>query len=88
MLEEITELDKKFNPDSLTYRYKGPTVDAKCYESVNALDLLDKIKEDKIRLANVKNDQMEIKLDLGEIKKRSKKTKNTKREKKTIHNID
>ena len=36
----------------------------------NGLDLMNKIKEDKIRLADVKNGQIKFKSDLGEIQKR------------------
>ena len=35
-LEEITNLDKKVNPDNLIYRYKGSTADAKFNKFDNA----------------------------------------------------
>ena len=53
MLEEITKLDKKVNPDDLIYRYKGFTADAQFNEFDNAFNLLDKIKNGKISLADV-----------------------------------
>ena len=52
--EEITGLDKEVNPDNLIYRYKGSTADAKFNEFDSALNLLDKIKEGKISLADAK----------------------------------
>ena len=70
-LEEITELDKKVNPDDLIYKYKGPTADEKFKD--NALDLINKLREGKIRLADAKNDQMKFKSDLEKIKKVNKK---------------
>ena len=54
-LEEITDLDKKVNSDDLTYRYKGRTADAKFDKFGNALDILDKIRNGEINLADVKN---------------------------------
>ena len=40
----------------------------------NVFSLLDKIRDDKISLTDVKNDQENLKSDLNEIKKGSKKT--------------
>ena len=54
MLEEITKLDKNVNRDNLIYRYKGSTVDEKFNKFDNAFSLLDKIKDDKISLADAK----------------------------------
>ena len=54
-LEKITDLDKKVNSDDLIYRYKGNTADVKFNEFDNALDIIDKIRDGKIDLANVKN---------------------------------
>ena len=72
--EKITELDKSVNPDNLIYRYKGLTADVKFSKFDNALNLLDKINEVKIRLADAKNDEIKFQSDLGEIKKKIKKS--------------
>ena len=50
-LNEITELDKKVNVDDLVYRYKGKTLDEKFDKYDNALNLIDKIKNVEIKLA-------------------------------------
>ena len=60
-LEEITNLDKKVNPNDLMYRYKGFTADTKFNEFDNAFRLLDKIRDGKISLADAKNDQEKTK---------------------------
>ena len=56
-LEGITKLDKKVNPDDLIHRFKGTTADGKFNEFNNALNLLNKIREGEIRLANTKKYQ-------------------------------
>ena len=65
---------KKVNSDDLIYRYKGNTADVKFNEFDNALDIADKIRDGKIDLANVKNNQEKLKYYLGEIIKRKQKT--------------
>ena len=60
---------KKVNPDDLIYKYKGSTADEKFNEFDNTFSLLDKIRNGKISLADAKNDQAEVKLNLSEIKK-------------------
>ena len=45
---------KKVNPDDLMYKYKGPTSGAKHNEFENALNLIDKIREGEISLADTK----------------------------------
>ena len=88
-LEEITKLEKKVNPDDLIYRYEGPTADAKYKEFDNTLDLIDKIREDKIRLADAKNDQIKLKLELSEIKRGKKRNQSKEKKKKnTLCNIE
>ena len=84
-LEKITDLDKKVNSDDLIYRYRGNTVDVKFDEFDNALNIINKIQNGEIRLANVKNNQEKLKSYLGEIKKR-KKIKRAKK-KKTLCSI-
>ena len=68
-VNEIIELDKKVNLDDLIYRYKGNTRNNKFNKYDNALDLIDKIRNGKIKLAYAKNHQNEFKMYLGEIKK-------------------
>ena len=53
-LEKITDLDKKVNIDDLIYSYKGTIADVKFDEFDNALDIIDKIRDAKIDLADVK----------------------------------
>ena len=45
----MTKLDKKVGPYDLMYRYKGSTAGAKFNEFDNALSLLGKIRDGKIR---------------------------------------
>ena len=56
MHDDITELDEKVNRVDLIYRYKGKTPDEKINTYDNALDLIDKIKNGEIKLAETKND--------------------------------
>ena len=55
--------------DNLIHRYKGKTPEENFDGYGNALNIIDKIKNDKIKLANVKNDQIKFKSNLSEIKK-------------------
>ena len=73
-LEKITDLDKKVNSDDLIYRYKGNTADIKFDEFDNAFDIIDKIRDGKIDLPDVKNNQEKFTSYLREIKKRKQKT--------------
>ena len=66
------KLQKKVNPDNVIYRNKGSTADVKFNEFGNALNLLDKTKEDKINLADEKNYQIGFESNLGKIKKEAK----------------
>ena len=54
-LEKIIYI--KINSDDLIYKYKGNTADVKFNEFDNALNIIDKIRDDKIDLADVKSDQ-------------------------------
>ena len=56
-LNEITELDKNVNLDDLIYRYKGNTSNEEFNTYDNALDLIVKIKNGEIKLAQSKNNQ-------------------------------
>ena len=59
--EKITDLDKKVNNDDLIYRCKGNIADAKFDKFDNALDIIDKIRDGKIDLADVKYNQEKFK---------------------------
>ena len=59
-LDEITKLDEKFNPDDLLYIYKGKAPDEKFDKYDNALNLIDKLENGEIKLAEVKNDQLKF----------------------------
>ena len=85
-LNDITELDKKVNHDDLIQRYKGKTPDEKFNTHDNALDLISKIKNGEIKLAEVIYDHIRFKLSLGEIKKGNNK-KRSKEQKKTHYTI-
>ena len=69
-LEKIIDLDERVNSNDLIYRYKGKNVDAKFDEFDNALDIINKIRDGKTDLADVKNNQQKFKSYLGETKKR------------------
>ena len=86
-LEKITDLDKKVNGDDLIYRYKGNIADVNFNQFDNALDIIDKIRDGKIDLADVKNNQEKFKSYLREIKKGNKKYK-SKVQKNTLYNIE
>ena len=66
-LNEINELDKKVNPDDLIYRYKGNTSNKEFNTYDNSLDLIDKIKNGEIKLAEAKNNQINFRSNLGAI---------------------
>ena len=56
-LEKITDLDQKVNSDDLIYRYKGNTPHLNFDEFDNDLALIDKIRDGKTSLADIKNNQ-------------------------------
>ena len=65
-LEKIVDLDKNVNTNDLIYKYKGNTVDAKFDKFDNALNIVNKITNGEIILADVKNNQEKFKSDLRE----------------------
>ena len=67
--ELVDERLEKVNSNDLIYRYKGNTANAKFGEFDNALDIINKIRDGKIDLADVKNNLQKFKSYLGEIKK-------------------
>ena len=70
----------------MIYRYKGKTPNEN-FNTYNALDLIDKMKNGEIKLAEAKNDQINFKSSLGKIKKGNNK-KRSKDQKKALCNID
>ena len=48
--------DEKVDSNNFIYRYKGNTAAAKFHEFDNPFNLLDKIREGKIKLAEAKDD--------------------------------
>ena len=78
-LDEITNLDKQVNHDDLIYRCKGKTPDENFDTYDNALNIIDKIKNGKIKLADAKNNQIKFKSNLSEIKRGPKKIKRAKK---------
>ena len=85
--EKLTNLDKKVNLDDLIYRYKGNTADLKFDKFDNALNIINKIQNGEMSLADVKNNQEKFKSYLGEIKKGNKKHR-SKVQKNTLYNIE
>ena len=84
-LDEITKLAKEVNHDDLIYRNKDKTPNGNFNTYDNALNLLDKIKNGKIKLADVKKDQIKFKLNLNEIKRGPKKSR---KQKNALFNIE
>ena len=84
-LKKITDLDERVNRDDWIYKYKGKVADKIFNEFDNALDIINKIRDGKKDLADVKNNQQDFKLHLGEIKKGSKISKE---QRNTLYNIE
>ena len=59
-IQGLTDLDKKVNLNDLMYRYKGSTSDTKFDKFDHAFNLLDKIRKGKVRLTDLKTDQIKI----------------------------
>ena len=75
------------NSDDLIYRYKGNTPDLDFDEFENVFDIIDKIRDGKINLFDVKINQEKFKSYLGNIKKGNKKHR-SKAQKNTLYNIE
>ena len=71
----LKKLNQTKNLDDLVYRYKSnnPNEEFNTYD--NALDLINKIKNDEIKLEEAKNDQRNFKSILSEINKGNNKKK-------------
>ena len=85
-LEEKTDLDEKVNCDDLIYRYKGRTTHAKFDKFDNALDIIDKIRNDEASITDLKSKQTKFKSSLSDVKKAHK--NRTKEEEDTLYNIE
>ena len=85
--EEIKKLDKNVSSGNLIYKYKRNTTDAKFDQFDNALNIINKIKNGEIGLADVKNNQEKFKSYLGEIRKGNKKRRSTE-QKNALYNIE
>ena len=85
-LEEITDLDEKVNSDNLVYSNKGRTADTKFDKFDNALDIIDKIRNGKTSINDVKNSQAKFKSNLREVKKAHKNRTNDQKD--TLHKIE
>ena len=83
-LQKISDLDKEINSDDLTYRCKGNTPDLNFDEFDNALNIINKIQNGKIKLEGIKYNQEKFKSYLGEVKKGKK----SKDQKSTLYNIE
>ena len=77
-IEKINDLDEIVNRNDLIYRCKGKVADKKFNEFDTALDIINKIRNGKKDLADVKKDQENLKYYLDEIKKGSKNQNNKK----------
>ena len=64
--KKIDALDKKVNKNDLIYRHKGDSPDVEFNKFDNAFDIIDKIRNGKIDLADVKHNQKKSKSYLGE----------------------
>ena len=78
-------MDERVNPDDLIYRYRGNTSNKEFNKYDNALDLIDKIWNGEIKPADARDKQNNFKLNLGEIKKGGKKSKE---QRNTIYNVE
>ena len=86
---EIENLDKSVDrdKDKLIYKYKGNTSDVNFNEYIDAIDLINKIKDGNFSLKKAANDQYELKSKLGEIKKGNPNRK-SKKNLEVIKNVD
>ena len=68
---EIENLDNSVDrdKDKLIYKYKGNTSDVDFSEYYGAIDLINKTKDGDVTLKQVINNQHDLKLKLGEVKK-------------------
>ena len=72
IFNELVDERRDVNSDDSIYRYKGNTVDLKFDKFDNALNIINKIQNGEISLADLKNNREKFKSYLGEIKKETK----------------
>ena len=74
---EINNLDNSVDrdKDKLMYKYKGNSYDVDFSEYYGAIDLINKVKDGDVSLKQAINDQYQLKLKLGDIKKVNPKRK-------------
>ena len=75
-IEKIINLDSKVKRDDLIYRYKGDISDLKFNEFDGGVDIINKIRDGKEELSDIKNIQHYFKALLGQVKKVLKNKKN------------
>ena len=73
--ERIANLDREVKRDDLLYRYKGDTSDLKYNKFYSGVNIINKIRDGKEDLTNVKNNQYYFKRLLADVKIGSKKSK-------------
>ena len=78
---------KNVNRDDLIYRYKGNTADEKFDKFDNSLNIINKMQNGEISLADVENNQEKFIPYLREIKNGNKKH-SSKEQKNTLYNIE
>ena len=78
---------KNVKSNDLIYRCKGNTADEKFDKSDNALNIINKMQNGEIGLADVENNQEKFKSYLGEIENGNKKHR-SKEQKNTLYNIE
>ena len=88
---EIKNLDNSVDRDKnkLIYTYKGKTSDVDFSEYYGAIDLINKIKDGDVSLKQAINNQHDLKLKLGEVKKGNSERKSKKNLNviKNVHNL-
>ena len=73
---EFQNLKEKINPNNLIYRYKTEVISPKDFSDYqNPIDLFINLRDGNINPRSVIKDQINFKLDLGELKKGNEKSK-------------
>ena len=67
--EKINKLNRKVDTNKLVFRYKGKTADQDFSKFDNALALIDKVRNGEISLNEAIDKQVELRSDMGEIKR-------------------
>ena len=67
--ESINNLDKRVDTNKLIFKYTGNTADIDFSKFDNAPVLKDKLRNSKFSLNEIKDDQIKLRSDLGEIRR-------------------